>query len=66
MAADKEELLAAEEIGEVIADQLLTTFQRTRTTFEEIQRMQYYGLQFEAEIQRAGHGFGYNRKKNCG
>jgi DNA ligase (NAD+) len=50
MAADKEELLAAEEIGEVIADQLLTTFQKPER-HSEIQRLQYYGLQFEAEIQ---------------
>jgi DNA ligase (NAD+) len=32
MGANKEELLAAEEIGEVIADQLLTTFQKTRAS----------------------------------
>ena len=50
MAADKEELLAAEEIGEVIADQLLITFQKPER-HSEIQRLQYYGLQFEAEIK---------------
>ena len=50
MAADKEELLAAEEIGEVIADQLLITLQKPER-HSEIQRLQYYGLQFEAEIQ---------------
>lgn len=50
MAANKEELLAAEEIGEVIADQLLSTFQRTERN-EEIRRLQYHGLNFEAEIK---------------
>ena len=50
MTADKEELLAAEEIGEVIADQLLATFQIPER-ISEIQRLQDYGLQFEAEMQ---------------
>ncbi|MDC0615182.1 NAD-dependent DNA ligase LigA [Schleiferiaceae bacterium] len=50
MAANKEELLAAEEIGEVIADQLLSTFQKTERN-EEIRRLQYHGLNFEAEIK---------------
>lgn len=50
MAANKEELLAAEEIGEVIADQLLSTFQRTERNVE-IRRLQYHGLNFEAEIK---------------
>ena len=50
MAANKQELLAAEEIGEVIADQLLSTFQRPER-YEEIQRLQYSGLNFEAEIK---------------
>lgn len=50
MAANKQELLAAEEIGEVIADQLLSTFQRPER-YEEIQRLQYSGLNFESEIK---------------
>ena len=50
MGANKEELLAAEEIGEVIADQLLTTFQKPERRLE-IQRLQQHGLQFEAEVQ---------------
>ena len=50
MTADKEELLAAEEIGEVIADQLLATFQIPER-ISEIQRLQDYGLQFEVEMQ---------------
>ena len=50
MGANKEELLAAEEIGEVIADQLLTTFQKPERRLE-IHRLQQHGLQFEAEVQ---------------
>ena len=50
MGANKEELLAAEEIGEVIADQLLTTFQKPERRLE-IQRLQQHGLQFQAEVQ---------------
>ena len=50
MGANKEELLAAEEIGEVIADQLLTTFQKPERRLE-IQRLQQHGLQFKAEVQ---------------
>ena len=50
MAASKQELLAAEEIGEVIADQWLSTFERLER-YEEIQRLQYSGLNFESEIK---------------
>ena len=50
MAADKDELLAAEEIGEVIADQLLTTFQK-QERYSEIKRLLYHGLQFKAQKQ---------------
>ena len=61
-AADKEALLAAEEIGEVIADQLLSTFQRPER-LSEIQRLQQYGLQFEAEIQEQAEDSAITGKK---
>ena len=50
LAADKETLLAAEEIGEVIADQLIATFHNPERLVE-LQRLRHYGLQFESEVQ---------------
>lgn len=50
LAADKETLLAAEEIGEVIADQLIATFQNPERR-EELERLRHHGLQFETEVQ---------------
>lgn len=50
LAADKETLLAAEEIGEVIADQLIATFHDPERLVE-LQRLRHYGLQFESEVQ---------------
>lgn len=50
LAADKETLLAAEEIGEVIADQLIATFHNPER-LAELQRLRHYGLQFESEVQ---------------
>lgn len=50
LAADKETLLAAEEIGEVIADQLIATFQNPERRLE-LQRLRHHGLQFKSEIQ---------------
>lgn len=50
LAADKETLLAAEEIGEVIADQLIATFQNPERLLE-LQRLRHHGLLFEAVVQ---------------
>ncbi len=50
LSANREDLLAAEEIGEVIADQLLATFQRPEWRLE-IERLRQYGLNFEAELK---------------
>lgn len=50
LSANREDLLAAEEIGEVIADQLLATFQKPEWRLE-IERLQQYGLNFEAELK---------------
>ena len=50
LSANREDLLAAEEIGEVIADQLLATFQKPEWRLE-IERLRQYGLNFEAELK---------------
>lgn len=50
LSANREDLLAAEEIGEVIADQLLATFQKPEWR-SEIERLRQYGLNFEAELK---------------
>ena len=50
LSANREDLLAAEEIGEVIADQLLATFQKPEWR-SEIERLRQYGLNFEVELK---------------
>ena len=50
LSANREDLLAAEEIGEVIADQLLATFQKPEWRLE-IERLRQSGLNFEAELK---------------
>ena len=50
LSANREDLLAAEEIGEVIADQLLATFQKPEWRLE-IERLRQYGLNFEVELK---------------